>query len=94
MMIDTGGVVGITIGMATLAIIVSVMVCLGVVFFVIKPDYVQRTNDLDAKLKSTIYDVNVQNAASKELEDEQAWYAKNVLLTRIQNIEAKISSHS
>jgi hypothetical protein len=83
-------VIGWSIAMAALGVLVSVGITLAIVFFVVRHGTYRRIDELEAKLKGTIYDVNVQNAANKEGDDQTAWFAKNVLLSRIQNIESAI----
>ena len=87
-----GSIVAWSIGTALVTMLISVGVTLAVVFLIVKPEYNSKTSDINNRLKTTIYDVNVQNAASKEFDDEQLWYMKNVLLARIQNIEAKVNA--
>ena len=90
-MYDAGHIIGWSVGSAIFTMLLSIGITFALIYLLVKPDYVKRDDDLDAKIKSTIYDVNVQNAANKELDDGTVFYMKNVLLARIQNIEAKLS---
>lgn len=91
MIADTGTVVGISVACSFVALLIALAVCLPVMFLVVKGDLDKRADDLEKKLKSTIYDVNVQHASIKEVDDQQQNYMRNVLLARIQAMEARLN---
>lgn len=88
---STGKVVGISLAMSSFALIVALAICLPVMFLVIKRGSDKRIDEMEKRLKSTIFDVNVQHASIKEVDDLQENYMKKVLLSRIQAVEKRLN---
>lgn len=88
---STGQVVGISIATAAIALIFALAICLPVMFLVVKGDLDKRVTEIETRLKSTIYDVNVQHASIKEVDDQQQNYMRNVLLARIEELESRLN---
>lgn len=91
MIMEFRGVVRVSVVASLVITGLALLIVLLVIFLYIKPNYESQINDLQAKLKTTIYDVNIQNASVKEVDDMQMNYMRNTLLVRIQSLEAKLN---